>query len=209
MESPLLAGWDNFYVIVGSAAGGLTGITFVVIALARDAGRIRLDGLRAYVSPTMVHFGGVLALAAYISMPHQHVATLSAGFIAGGLAGLGYGVATLLSFRRSARSGGGYLPVREDWIWNIVLPSIAYAALAVMGILIWDRPEQSLFGVAAVSLCLLFIGVRNAWDIAVWMSVRHDGAEEESPEGAPRADLTVAPLPDQGSQKKGPGGGAP
>ncbi|HUA90505.1 MAG TPA: hypothetical protein VL994_13785 [Steroidobacteraceae bacterium] len=207
MESPLLAGWDNFYVIVGSAAGGLTGITFVVIALARDAGRIRLDGLRAYVSPTMVHFGGVLALAAYVSMPHQHVATLSAGFIGGGIAGLGYGAATFLSFRRSALSGNGYLPVREDWLWNIVLPSIAYAALGLLGILIWRMPEQSLFGVAALSLCLLFIGVRNAWDIAVWMSVRHEG--EQSPQAPARADLTAAPLPDQGSPKQGPGGGAP
>jgi len=207
MESPLLAGWDNFYVIVGSAAGGLTGITFVVIALARDAGRIRLDGLRAYVSPTMVHFSGVLALAAYISMPHQHLATLSAGFIAGGSAGLGYGAATFLSFRRSALSGSGYLPVREDWLWNIVLPSVAYAVLGLLGVLIWRRPEQSLFGVAAVLLCLLFIGVRNAWDIAVWMSVRHEG--EQSLEMPARADLTAAPLTDQGSAEKGPGGGAP
>ena len=32
MEASLLAGWENFYVITGSAAGGLTGLTFVVIA---------------------------------------------------------------------------------------------------------------------------------------------------------------------------------
>lgn len=30
MESSLLAGWDNFYVIAGAAAGGLTGLTFVL-----------------------------------------------------------------------------------------------------------------------------------------------------------------------------------
>jgi len=35
-KSPL-AEWDNFYVIVGSAAAGLTGLTFVVmIAPPRD-----------------------------------------------------------------------------------------------------------------------------------------------------------------------------
>jgi len=33
MDASLLTGWENFYVIVGSSAGGLTGITFVVIAL--------------------------------------------------------------------------------------------------------------------------------------------------------------------------------
>jgi hypothetical protein len=36
MDASLLAGWENFYVITGSSAGGLTGITFVIIALIRD-----------------------------------------------------------------------------------------------------------------------------------------------------------------------------
>ena len=37
MDASLLAGWENFYVITGSAAGGLTGLTFVVIALVTRA----------------------------------------------------------------------------------------------------------------------------------------------------------------------------
>jgi hypothetical protein len=35
-----LADWNNFYVIAGSSAGGLTGLTFVVIALAADVQRV-------------------------------------------------------------------------------------------------------------------------------------------------------------------------
>lgn len=34
MTAPLVADWENFYVITGSSAAGLTGLTFVVIALA-------------------------------------------------------------------------------------------------------------------------------------------------------------------------------
>jgi hypothetical protein len=169
MDASPLAGWDNFYVIVGSAAAGLAGLTFVVIALIRDARSVRPTGLRAFVTPTIVHFGGVLALAAFLSMPHQHVATLSAGFVAGGLAGLGYGVSTALNLRRQ---GPEYVPVREDWVWNVILPSLAYAALFLLGALIWVRPAQTLFGVAAISLALLFIGIRNAWDIAIWMTIQ-------------------------------------
>jgi hypothetical protein len=30
---PMLAKWESFYVIVGSSAGALTGLQFVVIAL--------------------------------------------------------------------------------------------------------------------------------------------------------------------------------
>ncbi len=29
---PLVEGWDNFYVIIGSSAAALTGLQFVVIA---------------------------------------------------------------------------------------------------------------------------------------------------------------------------------
>jgi EamA domain-containing membrane protein RarD len=73
MTSALLADWNNFYVITGSAAAGLTGLTFVVIALAADTKRVNAKGLRAYVTPIIVHFCAVLTLAAYLSVPHQGV----------------------------------------------------------------------------------------------------------------------------------------
>ena len=44
-----LEAWANFYVIVGSSAGGLTGLTFVVIALVADAPALRQ--LDEYASP--------------------------------------------------------------------------------------------------------------------------------------------------------------
>ena len=169
MNAEVLAGWDNFYVIVGSAAAGLTGITFVVIALIRDQRSVRPTGVRAYLSPTIVHFGGVLALAAYLSMPHQRLLTLSVGFVAGGLAGIIYGLFTAVNLRRQTH-GGDYLPVREDWIWNVSLPTFVYICLTFAGFLIWRETPQVLFAVALLSLSLLFIGIRNSWDIAVWMT---------------------------------------
>ena len=170
MDAPLLAGWENFYVITGSCAGGLTGITFVIITLIRDVQRLgpTHTGLRAFVTPTIVHFSGVLALAAYLSMPHQGVMSLSVGFAAAGLGGLIYGGVIAANLRRP---GSVYIPVHEDWIWNVALPAVVYGALLVMGFLIWRRPLQALYGVGAASLVLLFIGIRNAWDLAVWMTV--------------------------------------
>jgi hypothetical protein len=168
MDVSLLAGWENFYVIVGSCAGGLTGITFVIIALIRDVRRVRPSGLRAFVTPTIVHFGGVLALAAYLSMPRQGVMSLSVAFGGAGLAGLIYGGVIAVNMRRQDRE---YVPVHEDWIWNVALPTLVYAGLLLMAFLVWRRPVQTLYGVAAASLILLFIGIRNAWDIAVWMTL--------------------------------------
>jgi hypothetical protein len=172
MSASLLKDWDNFYVITGSSAAGLTGLTFVVIALSADAKRVNMRGLRAYVTPTIVHFGAVLALAAYLSMPHQNVLSLSLGFGAAGIAGLLYvaGIAATIG-----RISSEYIPVREDWIWNVILPAIVYGALLATALLIWRRPEPSMYGVAAVSLLLMFIGIHNAWDIAVWNAVRKQG----------------------------------
>lgn len=174
MELTALAGWENFYVIVGSSAGGLTGLTFVVIALIRDARSVRPTGLRAFVTPTILHFCGVLALASFMSMPHQRLFSLSAGFTLGGLAGVIYGLRTMVTMRQ----GPDYVPVREDWVWNVILPTLVYACLFCMGLLVWHRPEQTLFGVAALSLLLLFIGIHNAWDIAVWMTMQKKGGAE-------------------------------
>jgi hypothetical protein len=170
MDASPLAGWDNYYVIVGSSAGGLTGLTFVVIALIREAMQgVRPSGLGAYVTPTIVHFCGVLALAAFLSMPHQQVATLSAGLAVAGIAGLMYGGSVLANMRDH---GGQYIPVREDWIFNVALPSLVYAVLLAAAFLIWRHPKEALYAVAVATLGLLLIGIRNAWDIAVWMSIR-------------------------------------
>ena len=171
-----LADWGNFYVITGSAAAGLTGLTFVVIALAADAGPMSTTGLRAYVTPTIVHFGTVLVLAAFLSVPHQNVMSLSLGFSAVGVAGLIYAGVIGASMRRKM----AYVPVHEDWLWHLSLPTVVYGALLGMGLLIWHRMEQSLYGVAVVSMLLLFIGIHNAWDVAVSISVRKTKTPEKS-----------------------------
>lgn len=166
METALLSGWDNFYVITGSAAAGLTGLTFVVIALVRDAHQVRPTGLRVFVTPTIVHFASVLALAAYLTMPGQGRASVSGGLVLSGAVGCLYTLFITTHLRNP-----GYTPVWEDWLWNAVLPMLAYAGLIAMGWLIWQRRHAALYGVAASSLLLLLAGIHNAWDIAVWMTV--------------------------------------
>ena len=78
-----------------------------------------------------------------------------------------------------------YIPVREDWIWNVILPTLVYGALIVMAVLMWDRlTEVALYGVAMLALALLFISIRNAWDIAVWMTM--SSAQGDKPDDAKR-----------------------
>jgi hypothetical protein len=165
MTVSLLEGWDNFYVIAGSSAGGLTGLTFVVIALSSEARRVNLQGLRVYVTPTIVHFGAVLLLSGYLSMPHQGMLSLSLGFGAVGAAGIAY-VGFIAA--NIGRISPAYIPVIEDWIWNVMLPAIVYGTLLAIGLLIRRRPENCLYAAAGALLLLMFVGIHNAWDIAVY-----------------------------------------
>jgi hypothetical protein len=175
MSLTLLSDWENFYVIMGSAAAGLTGLTFVVITLSADANRASAIGLRTFVTPTIVHFGMVLALAAFLSVPHQSILSLSVGFGLCGGAGLTY-VGIIAANMRGIRRH--YVPVREDWIWNAIAPAALYGALLGTSILVWHRIELGLYIIAAASTSLLFIGIRNAWDVAVWNS---SSRQENSP----------------------------
>jgi hypothetical protein len=175
METSLLAGWENFYVIIGTSAGGLTGLTFVVIALVKDrsTANVTPDGVSVFVTPTIVHFGGVLAFAAFMNLPHPAVLALSTVFLLAGVAGVAY---SAVIGAHMPGPGAFYVAVREDWIWNVIVPSIIYTALIVAGVLIWRWQTAALYMVAALSLALLFVGIRNAWDIAVFMTLlRPDG----------------------------------
>jgi hypothetical protein len=165
MVSILLADWANFYVITGTAAAGLTGLTFVCIALAADTRRVSVVGLRAFVTPTIVHFCAVLALSAFLSVPHLTAMSLCVGFGVAGIAGVSYvGVVAA----RMNLAANNYVPVLEDWLGNAILPAIAYGVPLVMAFTVGQHPQASLYGVAAVLLLLLFIGIHNAWDVAVW-----------------------------------------
>jgi hypothetical protein len=181
-----LADWDNFYVITGSSAGGLTGLTFVVIALAADARRLNPVGLHTFVTPTIAHFGTVLGLAAFLCVPHHTLISAAIGLGAAGLGGAIYVGWIVVNFHHNL---GQYEPVREDWIWNVILPGVAYGALAAMALLIRSSPDGALDGVAAASLLLLLIGVHNAWDLAVWMTLRKQGGSAGGEAGAKPREL--------------------
>jgi hypothetical protein len=178
MSSLPLAAWNNFYVIVGSVAGSLTGLTFVVITLLSGVNRTNMTGIHAFLTPTIVHFCNVLALAAFLSAPWESVASLSVGFATPGIAGLVYVGAIA---RRMAGFAKQYVPAHEDWLWNVIVPAAVYGTLLAMAFLSRRDMALSLYGVAAASVALLLIGIRNSWDVAVYSSTKKSADSGEPP----------------------------
>jgi hypothetical protein len=161
-----LAGWENFYVIVGSSAGALIGLQFVVITLIADMPirRGQAQAGQAFATPNIVHFGSALLLSAIMAVPWPGVAPAEGLW---GLLGLG-GIVYQIVVARRMRVQTIYKPVLEDWLFHALLPLLAYTGLAMSAYAArWNFPT-SLFGAAGAALLLLFIGIHNAWDAVMY-----------------------------------------
>jgi hypothetical protein len=162
-----LATWQNFYVIIGTAAATLTGLMFVVITLSAGTRERRpaSDGIATISTTNVVHFGAALLIAAILSAPWQ--ALWPAGLLLV-LCGLGGATYVLIVLRR-VRRRTTYQPVLEDWLWYTVFPLVSYTALVVAAIVLMGNPAPALFVIGAATVLLLFIGIHNAWDTVTYI----------------------------------------
>jgi hypothetical protein len=167
-ESVPFPNWESFYVIVGSSAGALTGLQFVVMALISDSRRNPTsDTISTYGTPTIVHFCIVLVLSAVLSAPWPTLTGPSWLLGAAGALGLIYvGIITVRASRQQE-----YKPVLEDWVFHNILPGIAYGLLFGGGILMMSRTTMALFMIATMTVILLLVGIHNAWDTVMFIVV--------------------------------------
>jgi len=173
-----LAGWENFYVIVGASAGALIGLQFVVMTLiaefpiARDMQRAS----SAFATPTIVHFGFVLLLTAVASAPWHGVAPVAGCW---GVLGA-FGVMYVFIVVRRMRTQKAYSPELEDWLFHALVPLAGYATLIASAYGAWRNSDGALFAVAAAALLLLFAGIHNAWDAVTYHVLVTRGRQRQS-----------------------------
>jgi hypothetical protein len=179
--TPLLKAWESFYVIIGSTAGALTGLQFVVMTLIGESTTGRKDSLAAFGSPNVVHFCAALLVAAILSAPWATMRGAGEAVAACGVLGVVYSIVVT----RRAHRQQGYEPVLEDWIFHAILPTIAYATLLWAGIACERSSAQAMFYIGGAVLLLVFIGIHNAWDTVTWMTVERHGAGGGTDPGAP------------------------
>ena len=177
---PVLTTWQNFYVIIGSSAGALTGLMFVVMTLIAGSRRVRgsSEPLAAFNAPNVVHFCAALLVAAILCAPWQVLwnASLLLGLC--GLWGMVYAIIVLRRVRRQA----DYTPVLEDWLWHTIFPFVSYTAFVVAAILLVSDATLALFITGAATVLLLFIGIHNAWDNVTYLVIEDARRENKSQE---------------------------
>jgi predicted membrane-bound spermidine synthase len=156
-----LTEWENFYVIVGSSAGALIGLQFVVMTLVADKRVATSEALgSAFGTPNIIHFSAVLLLSALVSAPWHGIGAVAVLLGLVSLSGLVYVVIVVWRLRSQAE----YHPVFEDWLFHVLLPFAAYVALIVSALIASSHLGEALFAIGAAALLLLFDGIHNAWD---------------------------------------------
>ena len=167
--SATLTPWDNFYIMLGSAAAALTGLMFVVITLVTSwerPGRSHA-GISTFSTPTVVHFGAALLMSAVLSAPWP---TLLGPAVTLGIVGLG-GVVYIARVWSGAKTFTEYDPDTEDGIFYTLLPLLAYLSIFAGALTLPARPAGAMFVLAAGIALLIFIGIRNSWDIVTYIVI--------------------------------------
>jgi hypothetical protein len=163
---PELTEWGSFYVIVGSSAGALIGLQFVVLTLISERTRIRApEASDAFATPSVVHFAVVLLVSAVLSAPWHTLGVVS---VVAGLMGVAGIIYTLIVARRM-RTQKAYRPVLEDWLFHSLFPLLGYAMLVISGYVATHNTRRALFLIGAATLLFLFVGIHNAWDSVTYV----------------------------------------
>src|SRR5438094_8458300 len=109
-----LDGWENFYVIVGSSAGALIGLQFVVLTLVAENPLARSPAMGStFSAPTIVHFSAVLLLSAIVSAPWHGIAAVAVVLGLVGVSGITYSAIVA----RRLRPQSAYTPTLQDLLF--------------------------------------------------------------------------------------------
>jgi hypothetical protein len=168
--SDLVHSWHDFHVLVGTAAATLVGLMFVTGSIGANLFTEKnAAAMRAFISPTVVHFSAVLFICILATIPSHTAKTLGVLILAIGAAGLVY-------------TGRLWMHLFIQHRFKIdVVDRMFYALLPVLGhllvlaaalLLLVMQSETGLDVLAAALITLLAAGIRNAWDMTLWIVIR-------------------------------------
>jgi hypothetical protein len=168
----LLHDWHDFYVLVGTASATLVGLMFVAASIGSTVfNEESRAAMAAFITPTVVHFAAVLFASLVVTMPTHGWHFLGGLLAAGGLAGAIYSGRILVEFIIRHRFNVDF----TDRLFYALVPFLGYLLALVAAVLLFIQSAAGAELIAAALLVLLFGGVRNAWDMMVWIVLKTPG----------------------------------
>ncbi len=122
-----------------------------------------------FLTATVVHFSSILAISLTVLAPLQNDRITGLLIVVESLVGVAY---CGLVLRDLAQRGVGASIDWEDRSWYAALPVTGYSLMGLSGILLAGQIDLASAVLALSVLLLLVTGIRNAWDITVWVVTR-------------------------------------
>ena len=164
------AGWQNFYILTGTAAATLIGLMFVAVTF--GAGLMSAQSTpsaRAFIDPPFTHFVTVLLTGCLMLMPTMSATVLGVALIVMTL----LRTVALVNVQRRMREAHAKFGDIElsDWMMGVVLPFCCYVALVAAGAGFVMVKAAAFDVLAVVIVVVLLLGVFGAWELMIWLAL--------------------------------------
>jgi hypothetical protein len=168
----LLHAWHDFYVLLGTASATLVGLMFIATSIGATVfNEESRAALAAFITPTVVHFGAVLFACLVVTIPTHSWHSLGTVLGAGGLAGTVHSARLLVMLIIRQRFNVDLV----DRMFYVLIPLVAYVIALTAAALLFEQSEIGAELIAVALLILLLAGLRNAWDMMVWIMIKVPG----------------------------------
>ena len=176
----MFEGWDNYFMLIGTASGGLIGLLFVVVTLTSGIERSRaLRASTIYLTPTLIHFAVTMVSSAVAVAPRMNPRVAAVILIVAAVAGLTNAVRTCFGIYQFAKDGNP--PHWSDaWCYGVA-PGAIYLGLIGAAAGVWMGWSLAVGAGAALLMILMLVAIRNAWDLITWMAPRGPDGKDSVP----------------------------
>ena len=164
----MFEGWENYYLMIGSSAGALIGLMFVVVTLTAGRDRAEVErGKHLYTSPIVWHLAVILTLSGAAAVPGISAPLFSAATICLAILGLGWGIRSTAGIwrRPGAPDAAGF-----DTFWYGIAPALVYVGLGIAGLGLFSGQAWGASAVAAALMALLLVSIHAEWDLVTYLA---------------------------------------
>lgn len=168
----MFEGWGEFYILIGAADAALIGLLFVVTTLSASmhiGGETLSRGAAFYMTPTLFQFVTVLVVSALATVPHVTSHWVAAVLVFWAVAGAIYSAAMGVAMRTNPLPSSGQW---ADVFGYGILPAAMYLGLVAAAWLSWREAANAPYAIAIGLVVLMVIGIRNAWDLVMFIVPR-------------------------------------
>ncbi len=172
-------GWDAFYSLLGTAAGALISLLFVVMTLTGGGreGSNTGRGIKVFMTPVVFHFAIVIAISATALAPGLPPPLVELAVALCAVTGLVHMVIAGLPFGRDDFQASHW----SDFWCYVAAPGLVYLAMGATAYALRVRPDLAVHALGLVLVILMLTAIRNAWDLVTWLAPRTSRAASEAP----------------------------